>query len=198
MANVKTYGFRPIKMLGGGSVVNDRSRVLTNPSTGIFHGDAIISDANGDKLACATGTTAVESVAQGASYLDATLGRIERRHLPASTAYTSTTVDPYNASYVYHVADPVNVVFEISVDAAIAQTDLGLNYAITLNAGSTTTGYSKHELTATGRAVTSTIPIRVRDFVRGRPGNAVDLADAAVICQINGGFQSPALNTTGT
>jgi hypothetical protein len=105
-------------------------------------------------------------------------------------------VAPENASYIYITDDVLKVQFLASVDEAIALTDLNLNYAVVLGTGSTVTGLSAHELDATGRAVTATIPIRVKEFVIGDPSSDVDLADAKVICQINCDPTTPATSAS--
>lgn len=193
MANVAVPGFIPI-VKGGLTTELVRKRVLTNNTTAIFKGDSCVITGSGDVVVQSTGTTTASTVARGASYLDSTGQRVERAYLPATTTYTSTTVDPYNASYAYCVKDMVNTGLRASVDAAIALTDLNLNYAVTLGTGSTTSGMSAHELTATGRAGTATIPYRVTEFILGDPLSDPDSAHAHVICYLNAGAIEPALS----
>lgn len=194
MANVQVPGFIPLRStIAGATIANKRHRVLTNNTTAIAKGDAVIIDANGAVLVASTATAAVASVAQGASYIDSDGTRVERHHLPAATLYTSSGVNPSNASYVYIVDDGYNTVYEASVDEAIALTDLGLNYKMVLGT-LTTNGYSGHELDATSRAVTATgLPWRVHNFI-DRPGHDPDAADAHVECRINLGLIEPALS----
>lgn len=193
MANVQVAGFQPISK-GGLTVEMQRVTVITNNTTAIFKGDAVVTTASGDWIVASATNTAVGSVQWGgASYMSGSQ-RLERRHLPAATLYTSTTVDPANASYIYVVNDPVTTEFKASVDEALTLTDLGLNYVMVLGAGSTTSGLSKHELDATSRAATASFPWLVKNFVLGDPKSDVDLADAAVICKINAGLREPALD----
>lgn len=196
MANTAVKGLQPYAVKGGGSITYRRGRVLTNNTTAIFMYDAVVRVNTGDYVVQSTGTTATESSAAGAVYTDAAGTRREAKYLPAATLYTSSGVAPDNASYIYLVDNVVNTSFRASVDAAIALTDLNLNYAITLSAGSTTTGLSGHELTATGRAATATIPIRVENFIIGDPLNDVDAAHASVVCYINAAFDEPALTAS--
>lgn len=196
MANTALPGFEPYRVLGGGSIAYTRARVLTNNTTAIFQNDAVVVASGGDYVVQSTGTTFTSNVSRGAVYTDATGVRVERKFLPAATLYTSSGVAPDNASYIYIVDDPLRVQFRASVDAAIALTDLNLNFAVTLGTGSTVTGLSGHKLTATGKNTTATIPWRVREFVIGDPKSDPDLADCAVICQINADAATPALSAS--
>lgn len=197
MANVQMAGFTP-NVRGGGTPEMIRKRVLTNNTTAIFKGDALDDAGAGAVIVTATTNAAIYSVQWGgASYMVGS-ERLERKHLPAATLYTSTGVDPSNASYVYCVKNMQTQDFIATVDAAIALTDLNLNYVMALGAGSTTSGLSGHELTATGKATTATFPWRVTDFVLGDPKSDPDLADCKVICMANAGRREPALEIGGS
>ena len=197
MANVQVAGFQP-ESRGGMTCELVRKRVLTNNTTAIFRGDALDQVATGDVIVTATTNAAIVSVQWGgASYMSGG-DRVERIYLPATTLYTSSGVDPANASYVYAVANMQSQVFVASVDEAIALTDLGLNYVMVLGTGSTTSGLSAHELDATGRATTATFPWRVMDFVLGDPRSDVDAADAKVRIMANAGRREPALEIGGS
>lgn len=197
MANVQIAGFHPL-MKGNQTVELVRKRVLTNNTTAIFKGDALDSVTTGDVIVTANAATDLYSVQWGgASYMSGS-ERLERKYLPAATLYTSTTVDPQNASYVYAVDDMVSTKFKASVDEAIALLDLGINYQMVLGAGSTASGWSGHELDATSRGTTATLPWRVTDFVLGDPKSDPDTADAHVICLANAGNREPALEPGGS
>ena len=197
MANARRLGFRPIKVSNGGTVTYDKVRVLTNNTLAIGYRDAIKYVATGDVVAAAAGADELilqGGVAMGAIYTDATNVRRESKALPAATLYTSTGAEPENASFVYVVQDCVGVEFEQNVaNSAIALTDLNLNYPVVLTTINTTTLLSRHELNATGRAVTATIPWRVTGFVR-RADNDISLVDCNVICKLNAGQREPALS----
>lgn len=196
MANVQIAGFHPVSK-GNQTVELVRKRVLTNNTTAIFKGDACDSATGGDVIVTANASTDLYSVQWGgASYMSAG-DRLERKHLPAATLYTSTGVDPVNASYIYVVKDMVNTEFKASVDEAIALTDLGINYQMVLGTGSTVTGWSGHELDATSRNTTATLPWRVTDFIFD-PKSDVDAADAWVFCLCNAGNREPALEPGGS
>lgn len=197
MANVQLAGFQP-ESRGGLTCELVRKRVLTNNTTAIFKGDALDSTGSGEIIVNATTNGDIYSVQWGgASYVSGG-DRIERVYLPATTLYTSSGVDPANASYVYCVANNSTQVYLATVDEAIALTDMGLNYVMVLGTGSTTSGLSGHELDATGRAVTATFPWRVLEFVTGDPKSDVDAADAKVRCMINAGIREPALEPGGS
>ncbi len=193
MANVKIKGFQPCRRLGAGSLTKMRRRVLTNNTTAIFLHDALKATTAGDYLVASATNTAVANVSGGVSYVDSTGKRVNSKYLPATTLYTSTTVDPDNASYVWVTEDPVNTLFRCSIDEAVVLADLFLNYKMVLGTGSTTTGLSGHELDATTPATTATFPWRVREFVTGGATSDPDAADATVLASINVSFEEPAL-----
>jgi hypothetical protein len=197
MANVALSGFQP-ESRGGMTTELVRKRVLTTNTTAIFKGDALDAPNTGDVIVTATTNAAIYSVQWGGASYISSGDRIERVYLPASTAYTSSGVDPANASYVYCVANMQTQVFLASVDAAIALTDLNLNYLMTLGAGSTTSGLSGHLLTATSRATTATFPWRATDFVLGDPKSDPDSANCKVRCMANAGRREPALEIGGS
>lgn len=199
MANVAVAGFIPVSR-GGLTTPLVRKRVLTNNTTAIFKGDAVDAQTGGDIIVTAATNALFYSVAQAASYIGADGFRLERTYLPAATLYTSTTIDPTNASYVHVVEDMVNTTFKASVaTGAIALTDLQLNYLMVLGAGSTTSGLSAHTLDSTSRNTTSTFPWRVQDFAPlGSGNNDLSLVNVHVLCQQNAGRRAAALGQTGT
>lgn len=202
MANVRRLGFIPTRVAHGGTITHRKMRVLSNNTDGIFFGDCVKMTAAGDTLACHAGTDEqllLSSVAQGVTFVNASNARVEAKFLPASTTYSGSSFEPELASYVYVVDNATMVEFEANVaNSAIALTDLNINYPVVLTAGSTTTGLSKHELNATGRATTSTFPFRVREPVR-RADNDLSLVDCKVICMINAGQAEPVTSIyTGT
>lgn len=197
MANVQMAGFHP-HTRGGATPELVRKRVLTNNTTAIFKGDALDLQTGGDVIVTATTNAAIYSVQWGgASYMSGG-DRLERKHLPAATLYTSSGVDPVNASYVYCVKHMQSQEFLATCDEALALTDLNLNYVMVLGAGSTTSGWSGHEIDATGKATTATFPWRIVDFLLGDPKSDPDAADAKVVCYANAGRREPALEIGGS
>lgn len=194
MANARRLGIIPTRVSGGGTVTYRKVRVLTNNTLAIALGDAVKQAAGGDYVACAAGADEqilLASVSGGATFVRGDNARVEAKALPAATLYTSTGIWPDNASFIYVVDSATNVEFEANVaNSAIALTDLNLNYPLVLTVSNTTTGLSNHELNATGRAVTATFPMRVREFIQ-RADNDLSLVDCKVICMINAGQAEP-------
>ena len=199
MANTQLPGFIPYTK-GNQTVELVRKRVLTNNTTAIFKGDMVDNVTTGDVIVSASASVDNYSVQWGgASYMSGN-DRLERKYLPAATLYTSSGVDPSNASYVYIVDDMVNTKFKASVDEAIALLDLGINYQVVLGTGSTSSGLSGHELDATSRGTTATLPWRVIDFapLDYVQHKDVDAADAHVVCIMNAGNRESALEPGGS
>lgn len=200
MANTKSKGFKPVTAGGIGTPEVVRKRVLTNNTRRIATFDALDAQTGGDVIAHATAAGAVYSVCLGTSFIDTAGFRRERQSLPAATLYTSSGIDPSNASYAYAVEDVVNTVFKISVDTVIALTDLNLNYAMVVTQA--TGDYSLHELDGGSSVAPATTANnggwRVTDFVLGDSRSAPDTVDAAVFCKVNMGRRSPALLTVGS
>lgn len=199
MANIAMNGFHPV-MKGAQTPELVKKRVLTNNTTAIFKGDCVIDQTGGDVIVTAATNTSIYSVQWGgASYIGATGDRVERRYLPAATLYTSTGVDPQNASYVFCVDDMVNTKFRASIPGATVLARLGENHKIVLGAGSTSTGWSGHTLDAATPATTATFPWRVVDHVLGDPKMDVDsTTQVHVICMANAGNREPALEIGGS
>jgi len=196
MANTALKGFRPIYVKGGGSVTLRRGRVLTNNTTAIFLYDAVVDNGGGDFVVATTGTTATQGSSNGCVYTDAAGIRREAKYLPAATLYTSSGIAPDNASYIYLVDNLVNTMFTASCSTALTLTDINQNFAMTLSAGSTTTGLSGHFITATGKNTTATLPWRLQDFEIGSATNDVDAANVAIIVAPNCTFDEPALSAS--
>lgn len=199
MANIANRGFHPV-MKGNQTAECVRKRVLTNNTTAIFKGDAVINVTTGDVIVSAATTTSAYSVQWGgASYLNANGDRIERRYLPAATLYTSTAVDPYNASYIYIVDDMVSTKFRASIPTTTVLDRAGENYKQVLGAGSTVSGWSGHTLDAATPATTATFPWRMLEHVIGDPkADPESATHVHVICMLNAGSREPALEIGGS
>lgn len=197
MPNVQHPGFYPARVSGisGGGITYKRRRVLTNNTTAIATQDAVVADGNGNILGIAAGAhnSAIASVAMGASYVNASGERVGAKVLPAATLYTSSTINPDNASYVYIVENELNVDFIASADGALALEDLLENFEII--AAAAVNGISTHEVDASTAATTATFPVRLMDMVVA-PDNDIDSADARWFFRINAGFMAPSSNAT--
>lgn len=198
MANVANAGFHPLSK-GNETVELVRKRVLTNNTTAIFKGDALDSVTTGDVIVTASTNTDIYSVQWGGASYISSGQRIERRYLPATTLYTSTIVDPDNASYVYAVDDMVKTKFRASIPGATVLARLGENYKQVLGTGNTTSGWSGHTLDAATPATTATFPWRVVDHILGNPKADPDSSTHVhVVCMANAGNREPALEPGGS
>lgn len=187
MANRQHPGFKPVKTTG-----NTFQRVRRpGPDNGsrIRMYDAVVYD--GDEIVLATTTnTAVAGASLGCSYKDISTGiRYDSEVLPANNNFTGTTFFAEDRNWVYLPSDALNTRYVASVDEAMAITDMNLNFVMVL--ASTTTRYSDHELDATSRNTTATLPWRVHAPFN-HPGIDPDLADAWFECSINAGMLEPA------
>lgn len=200
MANPVIPGFVPTRMKGGDAITYRRCLVLTNNTTAIFKGDAVKITSAGDYVVATATNTAISSVMfGGAVYTDAQSIRREAKYLPAATLYTSTVIDPDNASYIYVVDDELETEFVASGTTVLAQTNLFNTFAMVLGAGSTTTGLSGHSIDNSTSVTTNTFPWRLVDFVRGSADTDPQLASAQCYYRINRSASEPALGDgTGT
>lgn len=197
MANVALAGFQPLSK-DSQTTELVRLRVLTNNTTAIFKGDALDGTSSGDYIVTATANAAIASVQWGGASYVSSGTRLERNYLPAATLYTSTGVDPFNASYVYGVANMPSQKFVGSAGTAVTLTNLMNNTAMTLGAGSTTTGLSGHLLDTAAPATTATLPWRLIDFVKGDPTNDPDAANCKMVILANAARREPSLEIGGS
>lgn len=149
MNNDNPHGLRPIGTIhGGGFEVEELNKVI-GYGTAIFVGDAVNRVADGSIEASATpGTTLYSGVS------------LNYGALSKATTHLVLT-DP---SVIYEAQDN-------NASAGIAAIDLGLNANLQLNAGSTTTEQSGHEINETGKDVTATLDVHLRRLF-AIPGNA--------------------------
>ena len=200
MANVAVTGFIPSRVIGGGPITyRTRMRVLTNNTTAIFKYDALKVTSAGDYLVASATNTAVASVMAGALYTDAAGTRREANYLPAATLYTSSGIQPPNATYLTVVDNEVQTEFRASFTTVLTQTNDNNTLQMVLGTGSTVTGLSGHTLDSASIGTTSTFPWRMKDFIRDSSESDPDLANAHVYVQINRSLTEPALSDgTGT
>lgn len=163
------YGLIPIQKLGGD--VNNhavrRYKIASGYATNIFYGD-IVKIVNGGTIEKDTGTTTATPVGVflGVEFTDATYGLTFRQYWPASTVAAD--------AYAFVCMDP-NALFQVQADEAVAAAALNCNAAIVQGSGSTATGKSGVKLDGSTVATTSTLPLRIVDFVRSttsEPGDA--------------------------
>lgn len=185
MANASQAGFWPEGNQGTTATQTKRVRIASANGTAIFLGDCLKRTAAG-VWGLATAGAGIAGVSQGASYYSAAdLVRKEGTYLPASTTYSSTAFDTYgetDESFIYTVADPVNVRYRCQNPAVPALADLSGNANLSVAAGSTTTGISGHVLGTID--TTQGDDFAIMDFVHS-PLNDLTLANAKYIVQIN-------------
>ena len=165
--------------------------------TSIFFGDVVkwADDNPNTTIAKDTGTTACTPIGifLGCAYTDPTTGQFTpNQYFPASVA---------SDDIVAYVASDPFLIMQMQCDGAADQDDLGKNCAIVQTAGSTAIGRSKVAVDISTVATTSTLPVKIIDFVNG-PDSAIGDAYTDVLVVFNsqsafgtGGHQL--LNATG-
>jgi hypothetical protein len=159
----------------------------TTYGTSIFYGDFVKLVSTGT-LEKDTGTTTMTPVGifMGCFYTDPTTKQpTYSQYWPAANAATDA---------VGYVFDDPNGLFRIQADDTLAQTALGNNIPVVQTAGSTAIGRSKVAADASLINTTSSLPLRIIDFVKG-PNSAVGDAFTDIICTFNDGHQY--VTTTG-
>lgn len=193
-------GLQQVKMLGGryNSHGLTQYKIPANYSVAIFNGDPVVMTASGSTRgtvarmnATATATTVTSSgtwlgVFLGCEYIDPNSRQlVHRQYYPGS-------ITPPSGDIIAYVADDPDALFEIQADDTLAQAALGTNAAIIQTAvGSTTTGNSGLQLDASSIESTSTLPLRIVDFVT-RSGSAIGDTYTDVIVRLNTHFHRTA------
>lgn len=199
MATVsRPRGLQPVKMIAGRATSWGQTlyKIPSNYSVAIFNGDPVVMTASGSTRgtiarmnATGTATTVTSSgtwlgVFVGCQYTDPVSGQpVWRQYYPGSVV----------ASDIYaHVIDDPDALFEIQADGAAAQTTLGTNAAIIQTAvGNTLTGNSGLQLDVSSCESTSTLPLRIVDFVN-RPESAIGDTYTDLIVRLNTHFHRTA------
>jgi hypothetical protein len=136
------FGFRVVKSRSGNAsnMVNEYV-IESTYGTSLFTGDAVALDASG-RCIIATAGEAIVGIFQGCRYTDSTGNMVFRPYWPASTVATNP---------VALVADDPSLVLEVQSDGSMTAADIGqLCDLDTSQAGSTATGMSKMQTSATG------------------------------------------------
>lgn len=185
------YGFRPINLIGGQVFAGSTRQIaIANAyNTNIFFGDVVAVDATDGTIVKVTnlGTYAnafpagVVGVFMGCTYTDPNLKyKLNSQYWPANTVATDAMA---------YVCDDPDTLFQVQADAAVAQADLGSNFGINQNAGSTTTGDSKLALDVATKSSNASVAFRLVDFVNG-PFSTVGDAYTDCIVKFNHGIHS--------
>tara|TARA_R110000782_G_scaffold47816_1_gene104871 strand:+ start:106 stop:639 length:534 start_codon:yes stop_codon:yes gene_type:complete len=134
---------------GANSGGTTRYRIANTFATNMFSGDVVKLGSGGTVEVITTTTDHVIGVLQGVEYVDPVSRQpIFGRYWPASTSSVDAT--PYAT-----VMDNPASTYTIQADATVTAGDVGMNYTVTLGAGSTMTGRSGFGLKVAGRAATT-------------------------------------------
>lgn len=176
-STLAAFGLRPVRSRAGVHG-NALRRYRINPAgyaTAIFSGDPVLLTA-GYLNKVSVSTDYIIGVFMGCKYNDPTTKKPTwSEYYPANT---SVGTDPDGIQAMV-VADP-DATFAIQADASVSVGDVGLNFDVTLGAGSTLTGRSGIGLKAGSRASTSQL-LRVVDIYE-TPDNA--FSDAYPIVEV--------------
>ena len=138
MATSKTLnGLQPSRMRGGAynsSGMNEYS-VANGSDENIFQGD-LVKIVSGKLQKVSATTDLVAGVFMGAKWVDSTTKQPTwSNYFPADTSSAEDTPTAL-------VLDDPNATFMVQADATVADTQIGLNFDVTLGAGSNVTGMS--------------------------------------------------------
>lgn len=167
-------------------------------ATAIFNGDPVSMTTTGASrgtIGRMNTTVAATTVTSSGTWLGVFIGceyvdpnskqPVWRQNYPGS-------ITPASGDIMAHIIDDPDALFEIQADGAIAQTRLGCNAAIIQDVvGNTTTGNSGLKLQASSVESTSTLPLRIVDFVT-RPESSIGDTYTDVIVRLNTHFHRTA------
>lgn len=187
MANTsRVNGLRPVKHLNGSPYNGQTNKysALSSDSSVIMVGDLVQLDSTDSAN---TGVyPAVKRLAAGDSTAANVVGVVQGFSIDP----TNLNTPQYRAastSRVVFVADAPDIIFEIQEDAAggaLATTSIGLNAAVDLTAGSTTTGSSGMQLDTSTAATTSALPLKIVGF-SDKEDNEAGSSNAKVLVTVN-------------
>ena len=171
------YGFRPVGTASGAYAGKVRLVKMTNNyGSTLFYGDpvALVAAGTVERIA-ATNAGPILGIFLGCTYTDPgsgqkTWNKVWRASIQATDNYA-------------YVCDDPDAIFAVQSSVTVAQTDLGLNAAVSaVSGGSTLTGMSNVALA--GIATTTALPFRIVGFQQG-PLSAVGDAKTDVLVMIN-------------
>lgn len=183
------FGLKPVRRLGGVANFSANEYVIASGATGpIYYGTPVIMDAagGGDILPAATGATDIVGVFGGCNYTDPTTGKPTwSNYYPGSIAASDIVAQIYD--------DPKQV-FEVQCDGTITQASVGANADMTsIDSGSSTTGKSSAEISAT--TASGTAQLRIIGLSKDPDNSDTSAANGNVYVYINEHAYS---QTTGT
>lgn len=138
------FGFRPVKTKGGTPLGHPNEYgIASGYATNMFKGDAVKLDGSG-QVNIGTAGDAIIGIFAGCRYTAADGSFVYRNYWPAST----TAIDA-----VALVHDDPDLILEVQSDGTMTNADIGQYCDIdTSQSGSTVTGISKQQTSATGGA----------------------------------------------
>ena len=164
--NLARGGFQILSDTEAGACATKRVRVASNNATAIFCGDCLVWTAAG-VVGLATAGAGVIGTSMGADYFDAvSVSRKSGYFLPASTVYSSTSIDMWgetDQSFLLMSASPVTDRFVAQYSTGLpALTDFSKNANFTAaTAGTTYNGMSGHTLDQTTIAANASRDFRI-------------------------------------
>ncbi len=214
MANIQFGGFRPWGTFSGGQGNYPRAmraELANSYATGVFKGDIISQVSDGTVAVSATSDNGkLLGVVEGCSYVTGGV-RVYSDTVPASTAFSPTTVGSPNASFVDYIPLTGDLILAVQADdgtsitsAATAIAVIGENCDLIAGTGDTTTGTSGMLLDISLHA-TSTFNFRIvgidgygvfSSSTINAQYNDVTLTRATYLVVCNEGFLPP-YTTTG-
>jgi hypothetical protein len=184
------YGLRPINLIGGQPFAGStrQIKIASAYAANIFFGDVVAIAVDGTIVKVTNAGTNADQfpagtvgVFLGCTYTDPTLKyKLNSQYWPTGTVASDAMA---------YVCDDPDTLFQIQADDAVTQTMLGSNFGVNQTAGSTATGNSKISLDVGQRATTSTIALRLVDFVEG-PFSTVGDAFTDCIVKFNFGIHT--------
>jgi len=141
MANADAaFGFIPVRHMSGYAPRANKYTITSGLAENIFNGDAVILAADGTLQPAGAGETNVIGVFAGCSYTASDGSYVYSEYWPSGTTATDII------AYVY---DDPYIVFKAQSAGTPAQTNIGNCADIVAGAGSTLTGQSGFEISAT-------------------------------------------------
>ena len=172
------FGLRLVGKLGSGVAnggVTEYS-IATGASGNIFSGDPVKMTNAGTILVAAAGDE-ILGIFRGCKFTNSSGETVFSSHFPDGTS---------SSDIVAFVEDDPDAVFEVQCAGSLAQTDVGLNADISYTSGSTKTGMSAVEVSATTAATSA--QLRIMGFSGDPSNNELGSANVNAIVSINEHF----------
>ena len=172
------FGLRLVGKLGSGVAnggVTEYS-IATGASGNIFSGDPVKMTNAGTILVAAAGDE-ILGIFRGCKFTNSSGETVFSSHFPDGTS---------SSDIVAFVEDDPDAVFEVQCAGSLAQTDVGLNADISYTSGSTKTGMSAVEVSATTAATSA--QLRIMGFSGDPTNNELGSANVNAIVSINEHF----------